>query len=638
MSNVRDGGRSALAGYLYQIIGVLGLTARGSFFGVSPDSSELKAEMTVASTNEWWHEHLDSDAVLRQLGIDAHDEYVLVQFKFSRQVPLPSLGRPDLIEIAGAMKRSANRARSLGHNVTGYVLMSNRGLGASTNGTLVDTTVMRDPEVRDILDKLRVVTDLQLAEWDDCLRRYGRQLGAEENEIDRGIWELIGKLHDQTARGGSTVIDKDNLAEAFTDHPAALPLVLDRVVPLCVQQLNWFSDRLSLHREPLRRQVLDEIAKAVAERGLVVLYGPGGCGKTVALCQWVKEMVESSRQQRGGFATIGSASDVRRDWVANLVRGWANLPPGHRRQHEQLAHALRRLRIANPNTTPPILHLALDGLDEGVDTTNQEQDIREILECFWNIDKHRWTQPPEAVLVVTCRDLDEVVRKWLRLDRSAFGYLGEPPQGVEVSDFSSGELLSAARNDLPNHFSRIETALCTPDGPFPEESPEYPELLGLASHVPPLPGMPDNILEALRHPAMWHALVMLPDSVLSEVLNGEPEAILQLGGVFVRWFCEKTVLRSQDAGLGDQGVLYVLRAIAKGTKDIGRTRMSVREWNEFACDNGMVNLIVANRLHTEACSGGLILKDDAAYWRWRHSFVWDYLAEANDISERCSVK
>jgi len=58
MSDGYDGGRWALAGYLYQIVGILGMQAYAHCSDVAPDSPELEALLRLVRIGQLYHEHL----------------------------------------------------------------------------------------------------------------------------------------------------------------------------------------------------------------------------------------------------------------------------------------------------------------------------------------------------------------------------------------------------------------------------------------------------------------------------------------------------------------------------------------------------------------------------------------------------
>lgn len=298
MSKV-DGGQTALAGYLYQIVGALGMVARAN---CPNEEEELQALLTLVREGELLHEYLDQDAVLRTLGIDGRDECVFVQFKFSRQAKPPTIGPQELIEIVKQLILSERKAKQLDQVVTGYALITNRKIG-SQSAKIIEaatkneqheqiktirktdryTTITID-EQRRVLQHLRLITKLPLFKWQENLAQFARRYGCEPPEIERGVERLIGTLIQQTANHGFCEVVEADLIEALVGYRQATPLISPYFMEYTTRRLNDFSEqRLNLRSQPVRRELLDEISKATFERALVILYGRGGCGKTVAL-------------------------------------------------------------------------------------------------------------------------------------------------------------------------------------------------------------------------------------------------------------------------------------------------------------------------------------------------------------------
>lgn len=92
MLNNRDGGRVALAGFLYQIVGSLGWKARACapWSGTTSDSDELEGLLELVRSAELMQEQFGQDAVLRlqRLGLDTNDKCVIAQFKYSLKAKL----------------------------------------------------------------------------------------------------------------------------------------------------------------------------------------------------------------------------------------------------------------------------------------------------------------------------------------------------------------------------------------------------------------------------------------------------------------------------------------------------------------------------------------------------------------------
>src|ERR1700730_9361429 len=126
-----DGGLTALAGYLYQTVGVLGMQAKAYRFENLTGSNDLEALLMLIQQGELLYEYLDQDAAITRcsLGIDPQTEILLVQFKFSRQIPPAKIGEQELSTILTRLLESARRAKNLGQQIIGYALISNRELG-----------------------------------------------------------------------------------------------------------------------------------------------------------------------------------------------------------------------------------------------------------------------------------------------------------------------------------------------------------------------------------------------------------------------------------------------------------------------------------------------------------------------------
>jgi hypothetical protein len=165
--NTNDGGQWALAGYLYQMVGLLAMHAQANCPSMSARSEELAALLKLVPSGRIHHEYLGQDAVLRQLGVSENDTLVLVQFKYSTQQTPPKITPSQLLEIIDQLHASTQQALALGENVTGYALITNRNLSpqaARLRQSVVSSespSSMKDDQLR-ILRQLRFVTDLPL--------------------------------------------------------------------------------------------------------------------------------------------------------------------------------------------------------------------------------------------------------------------------------------------------------------------------------------------------------------------------------------------------------------------------------------------------------------------------------------------
>jgi len=122
----RDGGYWALSGYLYQILGVLGMQATASSPDNGVNSGQLGIMLTAVRNPNIRHEIWGQDAALEGLGLKGDDQCVLIQFKYSNQPTSHPLAPAELRDIGDAFVRSGQAASVNGSTVTGHALISNR--------------------------------------------------------------------------------------------------------------------------------------------------------------------------------------------------------------------------------------------------------------------------------------------------------------------------------------------------------------------------------------------------------------------------------------------------------------------------------------------------------------------------------
>src|SRR5579883_123914 len=464
-----DGGLTALAGYLYQTVGVLGMKAGAFHLENLTGSSDLEALLILAEQNEVRYEYLDQDAAIRRsLGLDSDDAFVLVQFKFSRQFPIPKITPSEFKKIVSRLKISTQRAQSSGQHVSGYALISNRELDAECQRMLDDAQKSNfTQQNREILRKLHVLSRIPQATWEDALQQFARNYGCVDNDIWKGIDKLVGSTIKRTIDTGSPSITKDNLIEAFTGYAGSRPLTPASVAEQSKIQLEEFFAEHHLRDKQVlvRRGVLDAISRRSEEHAIVILYGLGGNGKTVSLWHWTEEFLSSGTPLREGtYVAVTAAENVRPNFLRHLSCGWANLPAHHDRRAESMPeHVLERLRAASANAKHPILYLGIDAIDEeqNLFENTRRAAIKELLAWFWKEEQEirRLGRLPRATIILSCRDEKEIEKGWLNLF-SPFGDANERLPNVAINDFSDLELLEAARLGLSEELSaRIEQSL-----------------------------------------------------------------------------------------------------------------------------------------------------------------------------------
>src|SRR6266516_4376891 len=591
MPNGESGARAAFAGYLYQITGALGLIAR-----VSPDvqaaGNELDALVEVTRTGELHHERLGQDLVLATLGIDQADNLVLVQFKYSQQHPTPVISPGELRAIIDRLLGSRALATQQGAQVTGFALVTNRRLGPGAQ-ELVDaaragavaTQVDDDPRW-EVFRTIRVITELQQVDWEADVDRFARSFGALDDEISQGRNALIGDLMHRAANGPDTAVRKEDLVQAFTGYRDTKPLTWSSLRAEVVRKIADFL--VHSPGEPLRRQLQDEIRQAASASALVVVYGYGGCGKTVGLKQWAIDVTESADPQQGSFGVVQVARGLPDPWLAKLVSEWQQVPADNPRRHDLNDVSLRRLRQANQDGPQPLLCLALDGVDEELGPA--EEFVRDTINWFWgeNARAQKEERPPEATLVVSVRDAAEIDQNWLARNPSGFEYVGEGPPKVHVGDFSFEELRDAAVA-VPAIAERIAAtiAVLTVDQGVQTAQPVVlPAALPVLGVEPPANA---SVVLALRHPVMWASLLQLEANQQVAALDADPAALRLLARRFICRFHNKVNARGQVVELTIEQLIDVLRSVAQQTHQLGGEVYLLNQWDDAVTPTGLLN-------------------------------------------------
>lgn len=616
MSKKQDGGLWALAGYLYQVVGTLSIPATipDSTLSIQDhDRTDALLELTkVGEALCTQPEQYGQDVVLDSQ-FDPNDECVLVQFKYS--LDKRPIGVQELRETIERLDESAKRAEADGKRVTSYMLVTNRPLTGTQKGAAYywdEQKRERDPHC-----VLRYVP-CSMEEFEERIRRFGQAYGATDKEIERGINSSIGKVFRETGdhRFRASVF-KEDLIEAFTDYRDSRALTPENVTEHSRRQLCDFGTRIGLRGNPVRRQVLSNLVRDSTGRALIILYGLGGCGKTVALWQWISEA--------GAFTTFSTAKDIpTRDWVVREICEWSNLPDTHNRRNETTEEALNRLFIANPDLNPPIFHLGLDGLDEEHNHPEQRYSASNAIKWFWEEDSNArgGHRPPRAVLVVTCRDAEEFKRSWLPHDLSG-GFSSLPaPVSHRVEVFSLDEMHDALNiTSLDQSVrDRIETTI--------NIISDYEAAVTLRSSNLSGRIADEGIVDSIRHPSVWRSFLELNTSTQQEVLDGDSAALNRLAHLFVGRFCGKVIHRGKIISLRENELLGAIYAVARQSElHDGIWHLYREDWEQPSVDSAFVNERQARDLYYEALSGGLIAEDTPNRWRWLYPWIQDYLAK-----------
>ena len=264
-----DGGRAALGGFLYQIVAVLGL--RALVETRSDREYELATLLEVNGPIRIEHEKFDSDAVIEKLDTDG-GRISLVQFKYSRQVPPPSVGQAEYIDIIRALSNAGTRGiRARSSRLTAS---SRIGHSAPSARQVPKEAGPRSSEPPGCAAEDRARS------WLGGLEKFGRSFGRDEPG-DRG--------GDLRAHRPHHVLDRQRPPFHRTRRPCQGPRRLRgrqanpprRPQARMREDLRRVSEDLWPPGEPIRRKQWDEISRAIFSdwRALVVLMATAEAGR-----------------------------------------------------------------------------------------------------------------------------------------------------------------------------------------------------------------------------------------------------------------------------------------------------------------------------------------------------------------------
>ncbi|MEM7118067.1 MAG: hypothetical protein AAF614_36895 [Chloroflexota bacterium] len=622
MSNKRreNGGLWALAGFLYQIVGMLSITTQVSellnFDNSKEDLQEAFLSLeNVGTTIRAKHEYLEDAAFINE-----NDETVLVQFKYS--IVGKKLGSGELRKIIDKLDKNVELASARGETVTACILVTNR-LFTSQRGAAKQLWDEEQAKKRRYsLRKSLITLDI----WAETLEMFGRQLCVSDHDIQSGVNGLIGEILRKTGgQNPSVSITVEDIKEAFTDCREARQVTPKNAHDHSLKQLVSLQEwDTGLQIPIIPRDILQDISSACTRNALVILHGHGGCGKTAMLWLWLKEKE---------FASFSTTRNFSRNWLAHELCNWVNLPANH--PWRTLLHRdeiIERVIKANADYPLPIIHLGLDGLDEGYFTGEARHNIRGIIQWFWNEDMaaRRESRSPRAVLVLTCRDLNYLKREWLPSVPSGFNSTYDLID-IPINNFSSHDLHIALRSST-SLDKRVKSKITDNLEPFSfgdMYSTLTPTFRSLTPHVKLVD---QSVIKALHHPIIWRVFLGLETPIQLGILDGNSKSLMKLAEIFVSRFCQKVLDRQRIEEIQEDDVYSALRQIANTgfSRSQATAWLSYRDWSNPLSETGFWNRIQSKRFFREALSGGLIIDNPDYKWQWYYPWIQEYLVSGSE--------
>jgi hypothetical protein len=597
-----EGGRFAIAGLVYQTIGVAGLLSEAQL-RIAPD----KMRGTLAIT----HEKYGQDAVL---------DRELIQFKFSLGRARPIQPKELYEEIVDSLVKSERVAANVGGLPCKFRLVTNRPLSPAANREVeaaksgASTRYLKGND-----DRRRILASLRreqktLAELKGVVEEYGRRRGMFPAELNDGVQKLIGWLMENTGVLGPLRVTREDLDERLVGSREVSEIRPVALREPMSEELQRFRRDARLPDRLVRRDILSRLQRSLQEYPIVVVHGRGGTGKTAVLEETLREFLESLPPK--GYAAGEFADRLAHPWIGQLVQRWRDIPSAHT---ESSQTGLDRLRQAQDHKDQSWFLLGLDGIDETprLDTTNQNQ-VEEIL----NLAAHPHacgTQDPIAIrVVVTCRTVDELKRRWRGYEANRQDRLIDD---IATGDFATagrwGDELQLAADLLSSDVSkRIRAAL-----------PNVHSNAAALRSATPKPVKVD-ILASLRHPLVWGCFVERAEANQDAILSGQECAVSELASDYVGRFADKAAYRRAE--LSDRGRLQNLLEVVACATNLEQAFAYRDYWYETVRASHDFEDREIREAYLEAVSFGVISErsgqdPNCRQWFWQHAFVWRYL-------------
>ena len=614
-----DGGRTALSGFLYQMLGVLGLKGQGE---AHREDSGLGALLSLASDANAIHEGYDSDVALQLTPIRtaAQTGVVLVQFKFSEAGADSVIAPKEFKEILDRLHAATTAVLKDGKSVSKCFLVSNRAYSRDTQ-KIVDE-IAKNGKSRQlgkdqnaIANGLEFLPGIEPEAWEAALYRFGRRYGLFDNEIESGIKQLLGHILAVTVERPTCEVHQKLLIECLTGTRDAHDLIHKHVRHLMASQL------IELGPDPRHAIVARQDAETAfvqhRDRALLLCLGSGGTGKTATLRKWAEATDQTA------FLGVRRASRVTKHWIQELVNEWRNTPMCN----DMPASSLMRLARANPEMESPLLHLNIDGIDERAVVGANTDALCAILNWFWQEDikvRKGDKAHPEARLIVTCRTKEDFAEFWYPNTSGSPSIQIECPPTIIFDTFTDTEFAELVRSERATLgelvHNRLMQTTASPVG-LSVESQSGP---GGVVCDGPSSRSPNAYERMLRHPAIWEAFVELSATNREGFLDGKKGACDALATHYFERFLNKAAARSQHHHRRDN-IKFAFSKLAIVSCDESKTVYEFALWNKVIGSELGLGVPFAQELYSEALSAGVI-DGERGTWRWRYPIVANHLA------------
>jgi hypothetical protein len=595
-----DGGSWSLAGYIYQLLGTAAERVR-------LDES-LSASGGEASVRVFLEQH-GQDAA-----IDAGSTIRLVQLKYSQSAR--PIQPAELAEILLTLEKSSKQvARSAGMR---WQLVTNRPLsptakqshglaGRTTSSRKRRASRSRKESAAQVIARLGGRLEVHrrdLDQFQSSLEAAANAFGVDDDGVAARVLDLLQAIAVKAPDRREVSLGALNRALAGYPNPKSIRFgdcqgELRSALESTVQTLGGIVLRDAVDRRGLQPLLAQRAA-------LAIVYGPGGCGKTLSLFRALDQRLSDAIGPAGMIVESPRA-------LGHVVGTWRNAPSLIGSPTE----ALRRLRVANPDVRPPVLVLGFDGLDEVPDSERVEAE--ELIRHFhkMHLELHRSQVQPDGLLVVTCRnkdDLDDVVAP-----QGTGGSIQPEIPSVRIDEFSEEE------------FAAV-WALWFRDEPLPRLGRPDEMLATVADTVARI-AAPDQRLVALRHPVLLGCTKSLSAEQRQRLYQGDAEVWSEVLNRYFAWFARKA---SRRAGCSVRKAREVLKAVARKTARHAGPCNRDADWVAPATAHTGDTRHLVGQIFDDAVTAGVVeINGRSRYtlpaatpikWRWRFPELAAHLA------------
>lgn len=613
------GGSIAISGYLYQLLAVTDVQV-----SAGPGEKKGREDDAFVVIHEW----LDEDAAV---ATTADKSVAFVQVKYSENGEMAKISTKELKAIVKRFAKATSEVLEKNWDVSGYILLSNRGLSAPAQNLLkaAHSPIKKAPakkkkaktaakaKKKEPWPPSQKPVATRLVDWlvpsdvvIEDLNRFAAKYGVLDHEFTNAVGQLMSKIFIDVAalrESGVTLKDWINM---LTGSREAVSLKRgDQKDNQKAELVTITAFDLNPHNH-WPRDGTKNLFDLNPQYSLFVFHGRGGMGKTASLRHLAKTQADLTP---GPFIKGVLAIDAMDHWASQCADVWRNAPVT---TNGTITNAIERLQKANPDIRKqPILFIALDGIDEKFEH-EAIRDLRRLLallQASYNPTKKNETT---FKLVITCRDLEELKR---HLPHDAADVDERPLdwfKAIAFDQFNTEEFRDIVERDAKRFAPRL-----TPEATVSSSSPSLSA--GRIENDERV--VASKRYQYLRDPLVWREFLSLGEDLQEDLLDEKEHAIIALGEKIFDRFVKKALRRRRD--MERATFLNMMKAAA--TEMEGKPYPWTRnDWCDKGEETGGSTESQSLVIFHEAYEAGLI-DGSAKSWNWRNASIPSYLKNAH---------